>query len=101
MKFYCKKKKVGLTVLLIWQKYPGSPRQRDEKSNAKPPLPNNTASQFRKGAYHESLDFVHSLCETSYGLVDIFPVDDRKSSLREVVFAFILIRCNVCEMHLF
>ncbi|KAL5752121.1 hypothetical protein ACOSQ2_022628 [Xanthoceras sorbifolium] len=64
------------------QKRPGSPKQ-NEKSNAKPPLPINTASQFRKGAYHESLDFVHVLCETSYGLVDIFPVEDRKIALRE------------------
>ncbi|XP_042009493.1 phosphatidylinositol 4-kinase beta 1-like isoform X1 [Salvia splendens] len=61
---------------------PGSPKQQNEKSNAKPPLP-NSASQFRKGTYHESLDFVQTLCETSYGLVDIFPVEDRKSALRE------------------
>lgn len=67
------------------EKRPGSPRQRDEKSYAKPPLPSNTASQFRKGAYHESLDFVLSLCETSYGLVDIFPIEDRKSALREAL----------------
>lgn len=72
----------------IWQKHPGSPKQRSEKSNAKPPLPNNTASQFRKGTYHESLDFVQSLCETSYGLVDVFPIEDRKSALREVVHMF-------------
>lgn len=65
------------------EKHPGSPKQRIEKSNAKPPLPNNTASQYRKGAYHESLDFVRSLCETSYGLVDVFPIEDRKSALRE------------------
>ncbi|KAG7987138.1 hypothetical protein I3843_03G117600 [Carya illinoinensis] len=65
------------------EKYPGSPKQRSEKSNAKPPLPNDTASQFRKGAYHESLEFVQSLCETSYGLVDVFPAEDRKSALRE------------------
>ncbi|TXG60354.1 hypothetical protein EZV62_014927 [Acer yangbiense] len=65
------------------EKRPGSPKQQNEKSNAKPPLPINTASQFRKGAYHESLDFVHILCETSYGLVDIFPVEDRKIALRE------------------
>ncbi|KAF3440586.1 hypothetical protein FNV43_RR18870 [Rhamnella rubrinervis] len=65
------------------EKRPGSPKQRNEKSNAKPPLPNNTASQFRKGTYHESLDFVQSLCETSYGLVDVFPIEDRKSALRE------------------
>ncbi|XP_047958727.1 phosphatidylinositol 4-kinase beta 1-like [Salvia hispanica] len=61
---------------------PGSPKQQKEKSNAKPPLP-NSASLFRKGTYHESLDFVQTLCETSYGLVDIFPVEDRKSALRE------------------
>ncbi|KAK4416709.1 Phosphatidylinositol 4-kinase beta 1 [Sesamum alatum] len=60
----------------------GSPKQHDEKSNAKPPLP-NSASQFRKGTYHESLDFVQTLCETSYGLVDVFPVEDRKAALRE------------------
>ncbi|XP_031280794.1 phosphatidylinositol 4-kinase beta 1-like [Pistacia vera] len=64
------------------EKRPGSPKQLDEKSNSKPPLP-STASQFRKGAYHESLEFVHSLCETSFGLVDIFPVEDRKIALRE------------------
>ncbi|CAK7354994.1 unnamed protein product [Dovyalis caffra] len=64
-------------------KHPGSPKQQNEKLNTKPPLPNNTASQFRKGAYHESLDFVMTLCETSYGLVDVFPVEDRKSALCE------------------
>ncbi|KAK1432527.1 hypothetical protein QVD17_09424 [Tagetes erecta] len=58
-------------------------KQRSENSSLKPPLPNSTASQFRKGTYHESLDFVHSLCETSYGLVDVFPVEDRKSALCE------------------
>lgn len=67
------------------EKRPGSPKQRNEKSNAKPPLPNNAVSQFRKGTYHESLDFVHSLCETSYNLVDIFPIEDRKSALREAL----------------
>ncbi|KAL9462384.1 hypothetical protein AB3S75_000399 [Citrus x aurantiifolia] len=65
------------------EKRPGSPKQQNEKSNSKPPLPVNIASQFRKGAYHESLDFVMSLCDTSYGLVDIFPVEDRKPALRE------------------
>lgn len=72
---------------MILQKRPGSPKQQNEKSNSKPPFP-NTASQFRKGAYHESLEFVHTLCETSYGLVDIFPVEDRKMALREVVYGF-------------
>lgn len=42
-------------------------------------------SQIRKGAYHESLEFVQSLCDTSYGLVDVFPIEDRKSALCEVV----------------
>ncbi|XP_061970249.1 phosphatidylinositol 4-kinase beta 1-like [Populus nigra] len=65
------------------EKHPGSLNQQNEKLNTKPPLPNNTASQFRKGAYHESLDFVMSLCETSYGLVDVFPIEDRKSALCE------------------
>ncbi|KAG7027147.1 Phosphatidylinositol 4-kinase beta 1 [Cucurbita argyrosperma subsp. argyrosperma] len=66
------------------EKHPGSPKQQNEKSSVKPPLSNSTASQFRKGAYHESLEFVHSLCETSYGLVDVFPIEDRKSALREL-----------------
>ncbi|XP_073058066.1 LOW QUALITY PROTEIN: phosphatidylinositol 4-kinase beta 1-like [Primulina eburnea] len=63
-------------------KGPGSPKQQNEKLNDKPPLP-SSASQFRKGTYHESLDFVQSLCETSYGLVDVFPVEDRKTALHE------------------
>ncbi|KAL6588179.1 Phosphatidylinositol 4-kinase beta 1 [Orobanche minor] len=61
---------------------PGSPKPGHEKSNAKPPLP-NSASQLRKGTYHESLDFVQTLCETSYGLVDVFPIEDRKTALSE------------------
>ncbi|KAB2612402.1 phosphatidylinositol 4-kinase beta 1-like [Pyrus ussuriensis x Pyrus communis] len=65
------------------EKRPGSPKQQNEKSSVKPPLPNGTTSQYRKGAYHESLDFVQSLCDTSYVLVDIYPVEDRKSALRE------------------
>ncbi|ESQ31491.1 hypothetical protein EUTSA_v10003553mg [Eutrema salsugineum] len=65
------------------EKRPGSPKQRDDTPSGKPPLPNNTASHFRKGAYHESLEFVQALCETSYGLVDIFPIEDRKIALRE------------------
>lgn len=58
--------------------------QGNEKSAAKPPLPSNSVSQYRKGAYHESLEFVQTLCDTSFGLIDIFPVEDRKSALREV-----------------
>ncbi|KAL3654715.1 Phosphatidylinositol 4-kinase beta 1 [Castilleja foliolosa] len=61
---------------------PGSSKQGTEKSNDKPPLP-NSAAQLRKGTYHESLDFVQTLCETSYGLVDVFPVEDRKTALCE------------------
>ncbi|KVH88324.1 Armadillo-type fold, partial [Cynara cardunculus var. scolymus] len=65
------------------ERHPGSLKQRNDKSNLKPPLPTMTASQFRKGTYHESFDFVLSLCETSYGLVDVFPVEDRKRALYE------------------
>ncbi|KAK9162615.1 hypothetical protein Syun_003517 [Stephania yunnanensis] len=64
-------------------KRPGSPKQKNDKAHVKPPLPNNTTSQLRKGTYHASLDFVQSLCDTSYGLVDVFPIEDRKSALRE------------------
>ncbi|XP_043719889.1 phosphatidylinositol 4-kinase beta 2-like isoform X2 [Telopea speciosissima] len=67
------------------EKRPGSPRQQNEKWHTRPPLPNNMTSQIRKGTYHVSLDFVQSLCETSYGLVDIFPIEDRKSALRESI----------------
>ncbi|XP_045824098.1 phosphatidylinositol 4-kinase beta 1-like [Trifolium pratense] len=64
------------------EKCAGSPKQRSEKSGTKPPLPINL-QQFRKGAYHGSLDFVLSLCETSFGLVDVFPIEDRKRALHE------------------
>ncbi|CAL0306660.1 unnamed protein product [Lupinus luteus] len=62
--------------------HPGSPIQQSEKSSTDPPLP-TSQSQFRKGAYHNSLEFVQSLCETSFGLVDVFPIEDRKSALCE------------------
>ncbi|KAE9602776.1 putative 1-phosphatidylinositol 4-kinase [Lupinus albus] len=62
--------------------HPGSPIQQSEKSSTDPPLP-TSQSQFRKGAYHNSLEFVRSLCETSFGLVDVFPIEDRKSALCE------------------
>ncbi|XP_039016736.1 phosphatidylinositol 4-kinase beta 1-like isoform X3 [Hibiscus syriacus] len=65
------------------EKHPGSPKQQIDRSNSKPPLPNNSVSQLRKGAYHDSLDFVLSLCDTSYGLVDVFPIEDRKTALHE------------------
>nr|CAD1842083.1 unnamed protein product [Ananas comosus var. bracteatus] len=68
---------------ILKEKRPGSPRQRNEKQSGKPPLPNNVISEIRKGSYHASLEFVQSLCDTSYGLVDIFPIEDRKIALRE------------------
>ncbi|XP_008808468.2 phosphatidylinositol 4-kinase beta 1 isoform X2 [Phoenix dactylifera] len=64
------------------EKRPGSPRQWNEK-HGKPPLPNNVVAEIRKGSYHASLEFVQSLCDTSYGLVDIFPIEDRKIALQE------------------
>ncbi|CAN6466485.1 unnamed protein product [Victoria cruziana] len=66
------------------EKRPGSPRQQhNDKVPSKPPLPNNITSQIRKGTYHVSLEFVQSLCDTSSDLVDIFPMEDRKSDLRK------------------
>ncbi|XP_039014532.1 phosphatidylinositol 4-kinase beta 1-like isoform X1 [Hibiscus syriacus] len=65
------------------QKHPGSPKQQNDRSNSKPPLSHNSVSQLRKGAYHDSLDFVLSLCDTSYGLVDVFPIEDRRTALLE------------------
>ncbi|KAG6476772.1 hypothetical protein ZIOFF_066020 [Zingiber officinale] len=65
------------------EKCPGSPRQHNEKGHRKPPLPNNVISESRKGSYHASLEFVQSLCDTSYGLIDIYPNEDRKIALRE------------------
>ncbi|CAJ1937825.1 unnamed protein product [Sphenostylis stenocarpa] len=78
----------------LWRKRPGSPKQQSEKSSTKPPLP-ISPSQFRKGAYHDSLEFVQSLCDTSYGLVDVFPIEDRKSALRE---ALVEINLHVAEV---
>ncbi|GKV21662.1 hypothetical protein SLEP1_g31619 [Rubroshorea leprosula] len=65
------------------EKRPGSPKQQNDKTDTKPPLPNNPVSKFQKGAYYDSLDFVQSLCDTSYGLVDVFPIEDRKTALHE------------------
>ncbi|WOL02362.1 phosphatidylinositol 4-kinase beta 1 isoform X2 [Canna indica] len=65
------------------EKRPGSPRQQNETAHGKPPLPNNVISEIRKASYHASLEFVLSLCETSYGLVDIYPIEDRNIALRE------------------
>nr|ACM17551.1 phosphatidylinositol kinase [Oryza brachyantha] len=54
-----------------------------DKQSGKPPLPNNAIAELRKGCYYASLELVQSLCDTSYGLVDIFPMEDRKIALRE------------------
>ncbi|KAJ9564821.1 hypothetical protein OSB04_000787 [Centaurea solstitialis] len=78
-------------IIFLWQKHPSSLKHRNDKSNPKPPLPTMTAPQSRKGTYHESLDFVRSLCEISYGLVDVFPVEDRQRALCEVVLASIFL----------
>jgi len=65
------------------QKHPGS-TGTNEKQRGKPPLPNNAIAELRKGSYYASLELVQALCDTSYGLVDIFPIEDRKIALREV-----------------
>ncbi|OEL14392.1 Phosphatidylinositol 4-kinase beta 1 [Dichanthelium oligosanthes] len=58
------------------KKHPGN-TGTNEKQSGKPPLPNNAIAELRKGSYYASLELVQSLCDTSYGLVDIFPVEDR------------------------
>ncbi|KAK3118571.1 hypothetical protein QOZ80_9BG0701690 [Eleusine coracana subsp. coracana] len=67
---------------VVKEKHPGSTGTNDNQSG-KPPLPNNAIAELRKGSYYASLELVQSLCDTSYGLVDIFPVEDRKIALRE------------------
>ncbi|CAM6034140.1 unnamed protein product [Sphagnum compactum] len=67
-------------------KRPGSPKRRAEKpdkSSAKPPLPKYSLFHIRKGVFHATLDFVQSLCDTSSGLADIFPMEDRRQALQE------------------
>uniref|UniRef100_A0A0E0IZI0 1-phosphatidylinositol 4-kinase n=1 Tax=Oryza nivara TaxID=4536 RepID=A0A0E0IZI0_ORYNI len=59
------------------------PTGNGDKQSGKPPLPNNAIAELRKGCYYASLELVQSLCDTSYGLVDIFPMEDRKIALRE------------------
>nr|PNR53857.1 hypothetical protein PHYPA_007532 [Physcomitrium patens] len=66
-------------------KRPGSPKRRTEKTSTKPPLPKSSASNLRKGVYQATLDLVQSLCDTSSGLVDCFPMEDRLQALRESV----------------
>jgi hypothetical protein len=70
-----------------FMKRPGSPKRRTvkvDKSSEKPPLPKYSLFHIRKGVFHATLDFVQSLCETSSGLADIFPMEDRHQALREV-----------------
>jgi hypothetical protein len=62
------------------QKHSGSTGTKENQSG-KPPLPNNALAELRKGSYYASLELVQSLCDTSYGLVDIFPVEDLKTSV--------------------
>lgn len=59
-------------------------QKRTEKSSTKPPLPKYSASNMRKGVYQATLDLVQSLCDTSSGLVECFPMEDRMHALREV-----------------
>ncbi|KAH7415708.1 hypothetical protein KP509_14G057500 [Ceratopteris richardii] len=71
------------TVNGIGLKGPGSPKQRTERAAAKPPLPKYSSFHLRKGTYHATLDFIQSLCDTSTGLVDVYPMEDRQKSLHE------------------
>ncbi|KAG0571619.1 hypothetical protein KC19_VG027900 [Ceratodon purpureus] len=59
--------------------------KKTEKASTKPPLPKYSASSMRKGVYQATLDLVQSLCDTSSGLVDCFPMEDRMLALRESV----------------
>jgi hypothetical protein len=59
-------------------------QKRTEKASTKPPLPKYSASSMRKCVYQATLDLVQSLCDTSSGLVDCFPMEDRMHALREV-----------------
>lgn len=49
---------------------------------------------MRKGVYQATLDLVQSLCDTSSGLVDCFPMDDRLTALREVCGPHELCACD-------
>ncbi|KAG6541010.1 hypothetical protein Mapa_017583 [Marchantia paleacea] len=61
----------------------GSPLRKPERTSSKPPLPRHSTFRIRKGTYHATLDFVQSLCDTSTGLADVFPMEDRRKSLQE------------------
>lgn len=71
------------SVNVLFSNRPGSPKQTTEKSAAKPPLPKYSFFHLRKGTYHATLDFVQSLCDISTGLVDVYPMEDRRKSLHE------------------
>uniref|UniRef100_A0A804MVF6 Uncharacterized protein n=1 Tax=Zea mays TaxID=4577 RepID=A0A804MVF6_MAIZE len=59
------------------EKHPGT-TGINEKQSGKPPLPINAVAELRKGSCYASLELIEALCDTSYGLVDIFPIEDRK-----------------------
>ncbi|KAJ7543072.1 hypothetical protein O6H91_09G024200 [Diphasiastrum complanatum] len=62
---------------------PGSPKQSTDRTSSKPPLPKYPYFHIRKGTYHATLDFVQSLCDISSGLIDVFPMEDRRKALHE------------------
>ncbi|MCO5573599.1 hypothetical protein L7F22_027371 [Adiantum nelumboides] len=81
-----KLKGIEVAAERLWryhEKRPGSPKQRIERLAAKPPLPKYSSFHLRKGTYHATLDFIQSLCDTSTGLVDVYPMEDRQKSLHE------------------
>ncbi|KAL2621684.1 hypothetical protein R1flu_001889 [Riccia fluitans] len=72
-----------VTRSLSFTKLSASPLRKPERTSSKPPLPRNSTFRIRKGTYHATLDFVQSLCDTSTGLADVFPTEDRRKSLLE------------------
>jgi hypothetical protein len=42
---------------------------------------------------------VLSLCETSFGLVDVFPIEDRKRALHEVILLHFSVTCCLAYCH--
>ncbi|BBN15657.1 phosphatidylinositol 4-kinase B [Marchantia polymorpha subsp. ruderalis] len=72
-----------VTRTVSFTKLAGSPLRKPERTSSKPPLPRHSTFRIRKGTYHATLDFVQSLCDTSTGLADVFPMEDRRKSLQE------------------
>ncbi|EFJ06373.1 hypothetical protein SELMODRAFT_269945 [Selaginella moellendorffii] len=62
-----------------------SSKKEDQRNrgSSKPPLPRYSSFHIRKGTYHATLDFVRSLCDIASGLVDVFPMEDRRKALHE------------------